>query len=95
MSKGHDEYLNNVNKVSSDSPNVLIVLMDDLGYGDTSYNARKAGMTPAYETPNIDSIAENGIDFDNLYSEECEFNDEDNSSQQKSSSLIFNFSILI
>ena len=68
MSKGHDEYLNNVNKVSSDSPNVLIILMDDLGYGDTSYNARKAGMTPAYETPNIDSIAENGIDFDNFYS---------------------------
>ena len=29
-----------------------------------------------------------GIDFDSLYSEECEFNDEDNSSQQKSSSLI-------
>lgn len=69
MSKGHDEYLNNVNKsVNSSSPNVLVILMDDLGYGDTSYNARKANMTPAFETPNIDRIATEGLDFDNFYS---------------------------
>ena len=68
MSKGHDEYLKNVNQKKADSPNVLVILMDDLGYGDTSYNARKAGMTPAFETPNIDSIAQNGIDFTNFYS---------------------------
>ncbi|MGN0770979.1 MAG: sulfatase-like hydrolase/transferase [Christensenellales bacterium] len=67
MSKGHDEYLDNVNK-NENGPNVLVILMDDLGYGDTSYNARKAGMTPAFETPNIDSIALNGTDFDNFYS---------------------------
>lgn len=68
MSKGHDEYLKNVNQKKADSPNVLVILMDDLGYGDTSFNARKAGMTPAFETPNIDSIAQNGIDFTNFYS---------------------------
>ncbi len=69
MQKGHDEYLNNVKKnVNDSSPNVIFILMDDLGYGDTSYNARKANMTPAFETPNIDYIAENGVDFDNFYS---------------------------
>ena len=67
MSKGEKEYLDNVNK-KENGPNVLVILMDDLGYGDTSYNARKAGMTPAFETPNIDSIALNGTDFDNFYS---------------------------
>lgn len=69
MQKGHDEYLNNVEKsVNSSSPNVLFILMDDLGYGDTSYNAQKINMTPAFETPNIDRIAQEGVDFDNFYS---------------------------
>ncbi len=69
MQKGHDEYLKNVDKsVNSNSPNVLFILMDDLGYGDTSYNAAKANMTPAFTTPNIDRIATEGVDFDNFYS---------------------------
>ncbi len=68
MSKGHDEYLNNIKKKDGKAPNVIVVLMDDLGYGDTSYNARKAGRTPSYETPNIDRLAEEGLDFDNFYS---------------------------
>ena len=68
MRKGEKEYLDNIKKnANSDSPNVLVILMDDLGYGDTSYNARKANITPAFETPNIDRIAEEGIDFDNFY----------------------------
>ncbi|MDE5756193.1 MAG: sulfatase-like hydrolase/transferase [Clostridia bacterium] len=68
MSAGHDEYLGNVKKTADkNSPNVLFVLMDDMGYGDTSYNANKAGITPAFQTPNIDSIAEGGCDFDNFY----------------------------
>lgn len=68
MSKGHDDYLNNVDKnVKSDNPNVLVILMDDLGYGDTSYNARKAGREPSFETPNIDWLAQSGTDFDNFY----------------------------
>ena len=68
MSAGHDEYLGNIKKnADKNSPNVLFILMDDMGYGDTSYNANKAGITPAFQTPNIDSIAYNGCDFDNFY----------------------------
>lgn len=68
MSKGESEYLGSIKKnVTSDNPNVLVILLDDLGYGDTSYNARKANLTPAFQTPNIDWIAESGLDFDNFY----------------------------
>ncbi|MEG1612980.1 MAG: sulfatase-like hydrolase/transferase [Clostridia bacterium] len=64
LAAGHDEYLNNVDKVKSNksSPNVLFVLMDDLGYGDISLNGA------LYDTPNIDSIAQNGLNFTNFYS---------------------------
>lgn len=59
---GHDDYLNNVDKNTDGKPNVLVILMDDLGYGDVSLNGS------IYETPNIDSIGENGINFENFYS---------------------------
>ncbi len=58
----HNKYLDSVDKVSADNPNVLIILMDDLGYGDISLNGA------IYETPNIDSIGENGVSFENFYS---------------------------
>lgn len=61
--EGQDDYLNNVDKTAgSDSPNVLVILMDDLGYGDISLNGS------IYNTPNIDSIGENGLNFENFYS---------------------------
>lgn len=59
---GHDDYLGKVDKVKSDNPNVLFILMDDMGYGDTSLNGA------IYETPNMDSIGENGLNFENFYS---------------------------
>lgn len=59
---GHDDYLDGVDKVKSDNPNVLFIMMDDLGYGDISLNGS------IYETPNIDSIGENGLNFENFYS---------------------------
>ncbi len=59
---GHDNYLKGVDKNTAGKPNVLFVLMDDLGWGDISLNGA------IYETPNIDSIGENGINFDNFYS---------------------------
>lgn len=59
---GHDDYLKNVDKKTSDNPNVLFILMDDMGYGDTSLNGA------IYETPNMDSIGENGLNFENFYS---------------------------
>ena len=37
-------------------------MMDDLGYGDVSLNGA------IYDTPNIDSIGENGLNFTNFYS---------------------------
>lgn len=60
--EGHDDYLNNVKKVKSENPNVLFVLMDDMGYGDTSLNGS------VFETPNMDRIGEEGLNFDNFYS---------------------------
>ena len=60
--EGQDDYLNNVDKNTDGKPNVLVVMMDDLGYGDISLNGS------IYETPNIDSIGENGLNFENFYS---------------------------
>lgn len=44
-------------------PNILILFADDLGYGDVGFN----GCTDI-PTPNIDSLAENGIVLENGYS---------------------------
>lgn len=63
MWEGQDDYLNNVDKnATKENPNVLVILMDDLGYGDVSLNGS------IYNTPNIDSIGENGLNFENFYS---------------------------
>ncbi len=63
MWEGQDDYLKNVDRTAdSDSPNVLVILMDDLGYGDISLNGA------IYDTPNIDSIGENGLNLENFYS---------------------------
>ncbi len=60
--EGHDDYLNKVDKNTKDKPNVLFIMMDDLGWGDISLNGA------IYDTPNIDSIGEDGVNFDNFYS---------------------------
>ena len=62
MWDGQEDYLSKVDTASSDSPNVLVILMDDLGYGDIGLNGS------IYDTPNIDSIGENGVSFENFYS---------------------------
>ncbi len=59
---GHDDYLDGVDKAKSGNPNVLFILMDDMGYADTSLNGA------IYDTPNMDRIGEEGINFDNFYS---------------------------
>ena len=47
----------------SPKPNIIIILMDDLGYGDIScYGALQ------YQTPNIDQMANEGIRFTNYLS---------------------------
>lgn len=60
---GQDDYLGKIDKnATKENPNVLVILMDDLGYGDVSLNGA------IYNTPNIDSIGENGLNFENFYS---------------------------
>ncbi len=62
MWDGQDNYLKGVDKYKKDSPNVLFILMDDLGWGDISrYGA-------IYDTPNFDRICDEGVSFDNFYS---------------------------
>ncbi len=60
--QGHDDYLDGVDKNTQGKPNVLFIMMDDLGWGDISLNGA------IYDTPNIDSIGEDGVNFDNFYS---------------------------
>ena len=59
---GHDDYLDKVDSNTDGKPNVLVILMDDMGYGDTSLNGA------IYDTPNMDSIGKNGLNFENFYS---------------------------
>jgi arylsulfatase A-like enzyme len=44
-------------------PNIVVILADDLGYGDVSYNR----VNPDFLTPNIDSLAINGVQCTNGY----------------------------
>tara|TARA_B100001057_G_scaffold500230_1_gene614172 strand:+ start:3418 stop:4839 length:1422 start_codon:yes stop_codon:yes gene_type:complete len=45
----------------SPSPNILIILVDDLGWSDVGYHNDEAS------TPNIDSIASKGVELDRFY----------------------------
>lgn len=44
-------------------PNVVIIFMDDMGYGDPDFN-----MGIGYTTPNLDRLAAEGMRFTNFYS---------------------------
>ena len=44
------------------SPNVIVILCDDLGYGDVSAYGSKT-----ISTPNVDSLAHGGVCFNNAY----------------------------
>ncbi|WP_159434874.1 sulfatase family protein [Rubritalea squalenifaciens] len=45
-----------------DKPNVIIIYLDDSGYGDFSYNGN-----PVIETPNISRLAHNGLNCTQFY----------------------------
>lgn len=52
-----------VNMVSAQQkPNIVFILVDDLGWSDTAFMGN-----PIYETPNLDKLASEGIVFDNAY----------------------------
>eukprot|EP01083_Nonionella_stella_P030343 83201_1 len=50
------------NAYASDLPNIIFMLIDDLGWNDISYNG---GCD--YETPNIDSLQASGLTLNNYY----------------------------
>ena len=43
-------------------PNIILVMSDDQGWGQTSYNNH-----PFLQTPNLDKMAENGLRFNRFY----------------------------
>jgi arylsulfatase A-like enzyme len=49
---------------AASSPNVLIILADDLGWSDTSLY----GQTQYYKTPNLERLAKRGVVFNRAYS---------------------------
>jgi len=47
-------------------PNIIIILTDDMGWGDTGYNGNKI-----QKTPSLDRMAQQGIRFDRFYAASC------------------------
>jgi len=47
---------------AAEKPNILFILVDDLGVKDTSYSGSKV-----YETPAMDTLAKDGMNFVNAY----------------------------
>lgn len=48
--------------IAAEKPNIIVIMADDLGYGDVSCNG-----TSAVQTPNIDRIAQEGLRFTSGY----------------------------
>ncbi len=62
--KGKNDYLKNLEDTEiKEKKNIVLILLDDMGYGDLSLTGSEA-----IETPNIDALASRGILFTNYYS---------------------------
>ena len=61
--ENHQRYLDSIeNIVENNPPNIVLVFVDDMGYGDISC----FGST-AIHTPHLDALAENGVKMNNFY----------------------------
>ncbi len=49
--------------VAARRPNIVLVMADDQGWGDTGYNGH-----PTLQTPHLDNMARSGVRFDRFYS---------------------------
>ena len=47
---------------SQDQPNIILIMADDLGYGDVGFNGN-----PIIKTPHMDALAHDGLIFTNFY----------------------------
>ena len=48
--------------LADDRPNIILIMADDQGWGQTSFNGH-----PILKTPNLDAMAGNGLRFDRFY----------------------------
>lgn len=58
----HDEYIRSIKPTDEKKPNIVLIFVDDMGYGDISCFGSKS-----IETPNIDDIAKDGVRLNNFY----------------------------
>ena len=54
---------NSASKESNQKPNIVMVMADDLGWGDVGFNGNKS-----IKTPGLDKLASSGVIFDRFYS---------------------------
>ena len=54
--------LSSIVTLASERPNVILVMTDDQGWGQTSYNNH-----PILKTPNLDAMADGGLRFNRFY----------------------------
>ena len=52
-------------KRTQKQPHIVLIVADDLGFNDVSYNGKQHGS--AIRTPNIDRLAYEGVILDNYY----------------------------
>ena len=50
-----------------EAPNIVVILVDDLGYADAGFSASTVNLTSLVETPNLDGLAAEGIVFTDGY----------------------------
>jgi hypothetical protein len=58
------------NSTSTSLPNIVVVMVDDLGWNQVGYHANPAGNTEI-STPSIDKHALEGIQVDRAYATPC------------------------